>query len=597
MALLRCAPMKRGLLFSASLVSVVGVLVACGSKNDSGFATPQNGDDGGSGDDGSIIGSDGGFQGGDGGSEEAGVIVGDPKDCNEAKTSKSYVGCDYWPTVTPNGVWSIFDYAVVVSNVGTTDANVTVTGGALTSADGGVPSVNVTVAPGALEKIYLPWVPALKGGDADNCGDPPPLPNSVVAAGGAYHLVSSTPVIVYQFSALEYKGAGGPPGKTWTGAACPGNTQCTSGPNAGSTVGCFSFTNDASLLLPSTAMTLNYRVSGHPGVGTSGSGTNTFFTVTATQDGTNVTATLPATSHVLASSGNVIAASNGAGTLTFALAHAGDVAEVIGTEGNTADFSGALVQADKPIEVITGTSAVTIPDNVAAADHTEQTVLPVETLGKHYIIPLPDAPSGGRGIGVIRFYGNQDGTTLTYSGSTPSGCPTSLNAGQVAECKIGSVNIFTGKITSADVDVSGDKEFSVALFQEGGNSFGSILSAGGEGDPSESVVASVEQFRLKYLFLAPTDYDKSYADIVGESDAAPVLDGTPVSATFSPIGSGSFGVWRVALDGGPKSDGAHTLTSTKPVGLQVVGYGSYTSYQYPGGLNLNQIAPSPPPPR
>src|SRR5688572_13989327 len=44
----------------------------------------------------------------------------DPLSCEEAKSSKSYVGCDYWPTVTANGVWSIFDFAVVVSNVGAT---------------------------------------------------------------------------------------------------------------------------------------------------------------------------------------------------------------------------------------------------------------------------------------------------------------------------------------------------------------------------------------------------------------------------------------------------------------------------------------------
>jgi hypothetical protein len=35
------------------------------------------------------------------------------------------------------------------------------------------------------------------------------------------------------------------------------------------------------------------------------------------------------------------------------------------------------------------------------------------------------------------------------------------------------------------------------------------------------------------------------------------------------------------------------LTASVPVGLQVLGYGEYTSYQYPGGLNLSQIAPAP----
>lgn len=586
---------KAGVWLVGAGVVALGAMIACGSSNsDNGFDATDGGDQGG---EAGIDGDGGILQGGEGGAGEGGTIVGDPKDCNDAKTSKSYVGCDYWPTVTANGVWSIFDYAVVVSNVGTAPADITISGGGLDlpdggAVDGGSPTVAVTVAPGALQKIYLPWVTALKGGDADNCAQPPPIPSSVLAKGGAYHLVSSSPVIVYQFNALEYKGAGGPPGKVWTGAVCPGNTNCQ-----GNKIGCFSFSNDASLLLPSTAMTLNYRVSGHSAVGSGSNGTNTFFTVTATQDATTVTATLGAASQVIASAdGTTIPASTGAGTLTFALAKAGDVAEVFGPQGPAADFSGSLVQADKPIQVISGVTALLVPSNVAAADHTEQVVLPVETLGKQYVIPLPDAPGGGRGVGVIRFYGNEDGTTLTYNGSTPAGCPTTLNAGDVVECKIGSVSFITGKITSTDVDVTGDKSFAVALFQEGADAYGGFATTG-EGDPSQTVIASVEQFREKYLFLAPTDYDQSYADIVGESDAAPIIDGTPVSATFAPIGSGPYGVWRVTLGAGPKSDGAHTLTSTKPVGLQVVGYGQYTSYQYPGGLNLNQITASPPPPR
>ena len=54
-----------------------------------------------------------------------------------------------------------------------------------------------------------------------------------------------------------------------------------------------------------------------------------------------------------------------------------------------------------------------------------------------------------------------------------------------------------------------------------------------------------------------------------------------------------YAVARVKL--GVGASGAHVLISDKPVGLQVVGYGNYTSYQYPGGLNLKGIAPPPPP--
>jgi len=41
-------------------------------------------------------------------------------------------------------------------------------------------------------------------------------------------------------------------------------------------------------------------------------------------------------------------------------------------------------------------------------------------------------------------------------------------------------------------------------------------------------------------------------------------------------------------------DGTHVLKADKPVGIQVLGYGDYTTYMFPGGLNLGEIAPIPP---
>ena len=40
-------------------------------------------------------------------------------------------------------------------------------------------------------------------------------------------------------------------------------------------------------------------------------------------------------------------------------------------------------------------------------------------------------------------------------------------------------------------------------------------------------------------------------------------------------------LWRIRL---------RCLVTTAPAGLQVMGYGSYTSYQYPGGLDLTAIS-------
>src|SRR5262249_21360218 len=144
----------------------------------------------------------------------------DPVTCDEAMMSKSYIGCDYYPTVNFNPVWSVFDFAVVISNPGMSDAHVTVTGGALPSPA----PVMQTVPAGQLVKIGLPWVTALKGGDTNAQGIAPGETNSVYAAKGAYHLVSDVPVLVYQFNALQYKG--GASGNDLNGMAwstCPGS--------------------------------------------------------------------------------------------------------------------------------------------------------------------------------------------------------------------------------------------------------------------------------------------------------------------------------------------------------------------------------------
>jgi hypothetical protein len=37
------------------------------------------------------------------------------------------------------------------------------------------------------------------------------------------------------------------------------------------------------------------------------------------------------------------------------------------------------------------------------------------------------------------------------------------------------------------------------------------------------------------------------------------------------------------------------VASDQPIGIQILGYGAYTAFQYPGGLDLQHIAPPPPP--
>lgn len=508
-------------------------------------------------------------------------VTRDPETCEEAKTTRSYVGCDYWATVTVNPVWSIFDFAVAVANTGTKEASVTVTGPSAVNK-------TVTIPAGQLRKIFLPWVDELKGPDADECLNAPVVSDSYVAAQSAYHVVSSSPVVVYQFNTIEYKGQGGEaPGggpKDWS--TCPGTTTECVGLNK--KLGCFSFSSDASLLLPTTAMTGNYRVVGQHGFTLPGVD-NLFgssVSVTATEPNTKVTVTLSPAATLRASVGGAVTipAKNGGETVTFTLANAGDIARLLTEPGDDKDFSGSLVQADKPIQVIASVACIQIPADKGYCDHIEEVVLPAEVLGKRYVIHAPSAPKGGLAPYNVRIYGNKDGTALTYAPARPTTCPTMLNAGQVVDCGVG----------VGDFEISGDKEFGVATFLLSASAL-DPTEADLRGDPSHTTYAALEQFRTRYVFLAPDDFSVNYVDITAPENPDVVLDGVPVSAAFVPVGQTGLGVYRVQLGAGQA--GQHILTSKKPVGIQVVGYGDFTSYQYPGGLNLKLVAPPPPPPK
>jgi hypothetical protein len=558
---------------SLSLVALGCTVIsgACGGSNkDSGFGTGADGGSSG----GTSSGGHGGSSGtggssgslvGDGSTTEGG-LTGDPTTCAGAATLHSYIGCDYWPTVTANNVWSIFDYAVVVANAEATAAQITVTG------PGGT-NQTATVAPNGLTKIYLPWVAPLKGPDTDNCGTATPMTASVLARGAAYHLVSSIPVTVYQFNALEYVGQGGPSGKSW--ASCPGNTVCTQDLQA---VGCYSFSNDASLLLPSTAMTGNYLVVGHGGWSAAMMGATT--SITATAANTTVTIKVSSTGHILA--GGNIAATAAGGTLTLNL-NAGDVAELVGGSPDTDDNSGSIITANNPIQVITGLPCLDVPDNSPACDHVEETVLPAETLGDDYIVTQPTGPLANAVVHNVRLYGEFPSTTLTYSPSMPSGCPTTLTTGQVVNC---------GQV-SQDFEVKGSQPFAVATYSDGASVVDPNTAAPNQqGDPDESMAVAVKQYRTDYVFLAPTDYTNNYVDVIAPSGTAVTIDGATSTATATPVGSSGFGILRIKLSN--SGTGAHTLTANNPVGIQVMGYGSYTSYTYPGGLDLQHISPPPP---
>ncbi len=539
-----------------------------------------------------------------GGSVGAGATDGGdgtPETCADAALGHTYVGCDFWPTVTANPVWQEFEPAVVVANGTMTDAQVTVDGPA------GFHQ-SVTVKAGGLETVMLKWVMDLKGPEfslTNTSGGR--LAASSRVNGGAYHMVSSVPVTAWQFNPLQY---------TLDAAAC---TRITHG--AG---GCKSATNDASLLIPSTAMTESYRVFGYSSKneGTDWGTVPGGITITATKDGTDVQVQLGPKCGVeifpTTDLGTCVAAGPAGSGIDAKMPgasyqlqmNAGDVVELVGAwakdpQTHNADISGTIVQANKDhnVQVISFNAISQLPDvSVANADHMEETVLPGEVLGKKYIVTPPATPLGQSVGHVVRIYGNVDGTKLTYPEGKPTGAPDMINAGDVVQIPALPVGQPAAScMSTADhcmintpFVVEGTAAFAVASFMVGG-----VLQMPGtdattsQGDPSFSMEVTPEQFRKDYTFLAPIDYMENYADVLLPTGAKVLLDGKPITVAPSAIGASGWSTVRLPLDAA--TGGVHKLSTDHELGLglQVMGFGFATSYYYPGGLNLHRISAPP----
>lgn len=475
--------------------------------------------------------------------------------CNLA--DNSYIGCKYFPTVTMNNMLqalSPFDFALTVSNSGSTTAQVSISGGALTS------SRSFAVEPGAVRVENLPWVdelarPQFVSIEGTDYADGHP----VHAKGKAYFLNSDQPVTVYQFNPLDYK---------------IGDS--------------YSYTNDASLLYPVNALSNRYVVASYPGTvmyDHPESMPTLFMTspggiaITAVQDATTVTVT--PTADVAAADG--IPAMPAGVPTTFTM-HRADVVQFgpdasDGNPGeNEPDLTGTLIESSAPIQVLGFNNCTFVPKDIAACDHLEESMLPFQALGAEYFIATPARPMLGDTTAVqdriVRIVAVEPGTTtLSYEPAIP-GAPTTLaGIGKFAELPP----------LSSSHRISSNNKILIAEYM-----VGQAYGWGDTGDPAMAVAVPQEQYRNNYMFHAPTNYEINYVNITAPTGSTIVLDGAVVSASaFQPIGASGYGIARVQL--AANGGGNHVLTADNKVGISVYGYGQYTSYWYPGGLDLELI--------
>jgi hypothetical protein len=167
--------------------------------------------------------------------------------------------------------------------------------------------------------------------------------------------------------------------------------------------------NDASLLIPVNAWGKKIVVASS----TEAFDYPSFYAVVAAHDLTTVTLTPSGTGKSVLAGGGVMA--DGTGQLVL---DRGDVLQVLTDSG---DLTGTVVDADKPVQVIGGSKCLFAPINVFACDHGEESIFPVDTLAKTYVIvPPAQYPNGVQeNPQIVRVIASEDNTTLTFNPDQP----------------------------------------------------------------------------------------------------------------------------------------------------------------------------------
>jgi hypothetical protein len=473
--------------------------------------------------------------------------------CTLAEGTNSYLGCRFLSVSMANLVEPVFwdDFAVVVGNPSTRqEAEVTI------SRDGDFVA-SAVIDPRSTEAIELPMVAELQA-----------FTEGTIVRGGAYEVRSTIPVAAYQYNPLHFS------------LEVDGDDV-------------FSFTNDASLLLPEHVLTGNYRAAAWPGLGVGNfPGSSSFLpgtvAIAATTDGTLVEIT---------SSAETAGGEPGAlqpGDTTVLALNRGDVLQIqsaqppedLGSnlcedreglqDGNGSndscldvtlgDLSGTVISASQPIAAWGGHVCTFIPHSARACDHLEEMLFPLETWGTQTVIAAPMYPGrdDASTASVIRVLSAVDGNTIRF---TPPALPdTVLNAGESVEIQ-----------TPQDVLIEGDGPFLATQLLLGQQALFSNI-----GDPAMGTGSPLQQWRTEYDFLAPDTYEANWLGITAPAGTQVFLDGVEVDG-WVPVEGTPYEVARVEVD-----SGSHRVQSIGEVGFGIVSYGyaRFTSYLHPGGMNF-----------
>lgn len=449
-----------------------------------------------------------------------------------AADGKDYLGCTFWAAdldnIGPDA--SAAQFGITISNATLDSVEVEIARG-----DGTVVR-ELTIPTGALETVLLDRQ------DVDNTN----------LTYNTYRVTSGAPITVHQFNPLS------------NGSE---------------------FSNDASLLLPSTSVGSEYIVVGWPTI-TASADLRAYVAIIAPGEGTTrVTVTSPV--PTIAGGGVPALQANVPTELTL---EQGQILSLMTNDLAATGLTGMEISSDKDVVVFSGHECANIPINNNFCDHLEQQLLPTDTWGTEFV----GAKFNARGDepDVWRVVAAESGTTINTNPPIPGVNGLTLGRGEMREF-----------VTAEDFIVSATGPIQLAQFMVGSAypgpdggcdlsgfspvTFGCAIprtcpSGTAIGDPAFLINVPNEQFREDYLVLTPANYQQDFMTIVAPPGTVVELDGREVTAARERVGA--WEVMRITA-----TDGVHRIVADDNIGLYAYGYDCDVSYAYPGGLNLDSL--------
>ncbi|MBK9249147.1 MAG: T9SS type A sorting domain-containing protein [Ignavibacteria bacterium] len=346
-------------------------------------------------------------------------------------------------------------------------------------------------------------------------------------------------------------------------------------------------TSDAFLVLPTSALGLEYLVMSYPSDGYMNNGANSTtihnastpseFAVTAISDSTKVLIYPTSPTYRYGLKPDTVLLMQGQSYL---------VQSSITPTNLRGDLTGSRVVADKPVAVFGGHQRALLPvelrGDISSRDCIIEQMPPLSAWGKSaFLAPYPQAPGITQlGSDKFRVLAAFDSTDI-FLGGTPL---RTLSAGQFYTSDLLSTEYLTA---SKPILVAQYKKTSSGNSQGNGN----VIA-----DPFMMIIPPKEQFLLSYRFinaqatqsnrpLPPTPmFTAQYVMIVAPTTALNTvrLDGNLVGAgAFQPIPTSNYMLATLRV-----GDGTHSLIASEPIGIYVFGYGLVNSYGYVGGMSF-----------